>query len=81
MSTGTYSEAMAVPQVHVSAMAAIVQELLTGEEDRLREGGWLRERTKSAGLDAHECAALDALRERLRAGGGDLSSVTSAQWG
>lgn len=57
------------PRVHVAAMAAIVRDLLTGGRDQQRDDRWLSERMRAASLDRQECAALEALRVRLYAGG------------
>lgn len=63
MATRTYGEMALEPRVCVSAMAAIVQELLMG--DRARDGRWLRERVRAADLDRREGESLEALRVRL----------------
>lgn len=62
---GRGTQAVLEPQVHMSAMAAIVHEIVTGTEDRRQDGRWLRERMTAAGLDTQECEALEALRMRV----------------
>ena len=66
MDSGVYGDLTLEPQVKVAAMAEIVQELVAAGVARLRYAAWLRERTHSAGLDSHECGALEALGARLR---------------
>ncbi len=55
------------PRVDIAAMAAIVRELV-GDDGRHRDARWLRERTTTAGLGTHACAALETLRARLHEG-------------
>lgn len=51
--------------VHITELAAIVRDLVAGGVARLHDDQWFRDRAMAAGLDAHECAALDALRTRM----------------
>ncbi len=69
------------PQVHVSAMAVIVRELLAGGVTQLPAADRLRERAEAAGLDTHECTALEALRVRLRDGDAALLHTSLDHWG
>jgi hypothetical protein len=64
-------------QIDLTAMARIVQDLLAGGEERLRDAGWLRRRTAAACLDMHACAALEALRQRLCQRGTPLLDATA----
>ena len=69
------------PSMNVTGMAALVRELLSGSEERRRDARWLRERALSLGLDAHEHAALETLRARLRADTASvLAAVRDARW-
>jgi len=68
-----YGEAALEPRVPVSAMAAIVRDLLAGDRARLHDDRWLRQRAAMDGLGAHAYAALEALRARLLASGATLS--------
>jgi len=74
MGMGMYGEAALEPGAQVSAMAAIVQELLAGDRARLQDDRWLRQRATMDGLGAHAYAALEALRARLCESGATLSS-------
>lgn len=69
------------PQVHVTAMAAIVRELLAGGGAGLPDADRLRARASAAGLDPHECAALGALRARLLDGDPALLRASQDHWG
>lgn len=81
MGIGTYADVMPDQRVHVTAMAAIVQDLLSAEPAWQRVGLWLRERAENAGLDRHEGDALEALRLRLCDGDPTLCEASSLQWG
>ena len=67
--TARVHEAVLEPHVHITAMAAIVRDLLAGGRDRLQDVPWLHSCIRAAGLDRHESAALEALRARLCAQG------------
>ena len=71
---GMYAEAALEPRVPVTAMAAIVRDLLARDGVRLQDDRWLRQRATLDGLGAHAYAALEALRVRLCASGATLSS-------
>lgn len=76
-----YSEMALDTQVHVSAMADIVRDLLAAEPARRWDDAWLRQRAQDAGLDRHECAALEMLRMRISQDDPTLCHATSRQWG
>lgn len=76
-----YSEMALDTPVHVSAIAAIVRDLLAGDRARLQNDRWLCERAQDAGLDRHERAALEALRMRVNQDDPTLCHATSCQWG
>jgi len=70
-----------IPPVRVAALAAIVEELLAGGSARLHSAGWLRNHPLWAGLSRQECAALEALRLRLRKGAITELGAGVLQWG
>ncbi len=74
MGMSTYSAATLEPRIQMTAMAAIVQDLLTGERSRREDSLWLRERAHEAGLGLHAYAALETLRVRLGQSGMALST-------
>ena len=81
MELSTSSELAVVPHVRVATMAAIVHDLVAGDASRLRDNVWLRRQTTAAGLNQHECEALEALRVRLNEQGARLlDAVTSSVW-
>lgn len=59
------AELVMEPPVQVSAMATIVQELISGGDTGPQDGVWLHHRAERAGLDTNEYGALEALRVRL----------------
>ena len=71
---GMYAEAALEPRVPVTALAAIVRDLIAGDGARLHDDRWLRQRATMDGLGAHAYAALEALRARLCASGATLST-------
>lgn len=68
------------PPIHVSALAAVVQDLLAGGRVRLHDRHWLLTRAATVGLNQQEYAALEALRTRLCDGSATLIAVRSTHW-
>jgi hypothetical protein len=81
MNTAMYDELVMEQRVNVTAMADIVHDLVAGAAAYLHDSRRLRERAEAAGLDAHECAALENLRARLCTGGVGLLGTTTSNWG
>lgn len=66
--------------VNVAAIAEIVNDLVTHDRG-LRDAVWLRDRAATAGLSAHEYAALEMLRVRVVEQGATLlPKVIQGTW-